>query len=103
YCTPTAWTYTLSLHDALPISVKASSPRLPPFPVPHATMAKLLVLHGPNLNLLGTREPEVYGRTTLADIDADLARRAAQAGHALRSEEHTSELQSRENLVCRLL
>jgi len=48
-------------------------------------MAKLLVLHGPNLNLLGTREPEVYGRATLAEIDADLARRAADAGHALES------------------
>ncbi len=35
-------------------------------------MAKLLVLHGPNLNLLGTREPEVYGHTTLADIDQAL-------------------------------
>ncbi len=33
----------------------------------------LLIIHGPNLNLLGTREPEVYGRTTLADIDAHLA------------------------------
>ncbi len=33
----------------------------------------LLVIHGPNLNLLGTREPEVYGTTTLADIDASLA------------------------------
>ena len=46
-------------------------------------MASILVLHGPNLNLLGTREPEVYGRETLADIDAALAARAAAAGHAL--------------------
>ncbi|MFC3550313.1 type II 3-dehydroquinate dehydratase [Lysobacter cavernae] len=44
-------------------------------------MAKLLVLHGPNLNLLGTREPEVYGRATLADIDADLRARTLAAGH----------------------
>ncbi len=46
-------------------------------------MAKLLVLHGPNLNLLGTREPEVYGRTTLAEIDAALSAQAAAAGHQL--------------------
>ncbi|TQU32388.1 3-dehydroquinate dehydratase, partial [Xanthomonas perforans] len=39
-------------------------------------MAHLLLLHGPNLNLLGTREPEVYGRTTLAQIDAALVDRA---------------------------
>ena len=45
-------------------------------------MAQLLVLHGPNLDLLGTREPEVYGRTTLADIDAGLAARA-NAEHLL--------------------
>lgn len=46
-------------------------------------MAKILVLHGPNLNLLGDREPEVYGRTTLADIDAALMRHAEAAGHTL--------------------
>jgi len=46
-------------------------------------MARLLLLHGPNLNLLGTREPEVYGRTTLAQIDADLAAQAQAAGHTL--------------------
>ena len=48
-------------------------------------MAKILVMHGPNLNLLGEREPAVYGRTTLADIDARLAARATAAGHALES------------------
>ncbi len=46
-------------------------------------MAHLLLLHGPNLNLLGTREPEVYGRTTLAQIDAALVDRAQAAGHVL--------------------
>jgi 3-dehydroquinate dehydratase II len=46
-------------------------------------MANLLVLHGPNLNLLGTREPEVYGRTTLPEIDADLHARVEAAGHTL--------------------
>ncbi len=40
----------------------------------------LLVVHGPNLNLLGTREPEVYGRDTLADIDARLAQATQAAG-----------------------
>jgi 3-dehydroquinate dehydratase-2 len=44
------------------------------------TPPRVLVLHGPNLNLLGTREPEHYGRTTLADINRSLAERATSAG-----------------------
>jgi 3-dehydroquinate dehydratase II len=54
-------------------------------------VAKILVLHGPNLNLLGVREPEVYGRDTLADIDALLASRAQAAGHALESLQSNAE------------
>jgi len=54
-------------------------------------MARLLLLHGPNLNLLGNREPEVYGHATLASIDADLAARAEAAGHALESLQSNSE------------
>ena len=54
-------------------------------------MARLLVLHGPNLNLLGSREPEVYGRTTLADIDAALAAQAAAAGHVLEAFQSNAE------------
>ena len=54
-------------------------------------MARLLVLHGPNLNLLGTREPEIYGHATLAGIDADLAERASAAGHALESFQSNAE------------
>ena len=54
-------------------------------------MARLLLLHGPNLNLLGTREPEVYGRTTLADIDAALAAQAAAAGHVLEAFQSNAE------------
>ncbi len=45
----------------------------------------VLVLHGPNLNLLGTREPEVYGSTTLQQIDDELTKMAADAGATLSS------------------
>ncbi len=49
-------------------------------------MAKsLLVLHGPNLNLLGRREPETYGRATLGEIDAELLAMASDRGASLRS------------------
>ena len=54
-------------------------------------MARLLLLHGPNLNLLGSREPEVYGHTTLADIDAALAAQAAAAGHVLEAFQSNAE------------
>ena len=54
-------------------------------------MAKLLVLHGPNLNLLGTREPEVYGHTTLDQIDGELESLAREAGHDFTSLQSNAE------------
>ena len=54
-------------------------------------MAKLLVLHGPNLNLLGTREPGVYGHATLDQIDGDLESRTRDAGHDFASLQSNAE------------
>ena len=54
-------------------------------------MAKLLVLHGPNLNLLGSREPTVYGHTSLAEIDQGLNAQATAAGHQLESLQSNAE------------
>ena len=56
-------------------------------------MAKFLILHGPNLNLLGQREPEHYGQVTLAEIDQRLADLASARGH------HTEHLQSNSETV----
>jgi 3-dehydroquinate dehydratase-2 len=47
-------------------------------------MATVLLVNGPNLNTLGTREPELYGRTTLPDIEATVQRIISDAGHELR-------------------
>ena len=55
------------------------------------SMAHLLVLHGPNLDLLGTREPDVYGQTTLSQINDDLRNRAETAGHDLRDLQSNAE------------
>ena len=52
---------------------------------------KIQVIHGPNLNLLGKREPEVYGRETLAQIDERIERAAAKAGSATRAFQSNSE------------
>ena len=46
-------------------------------------MASLLLLNGPNLNLLGSREPGVYGATSLEDVEARLTELAAELGHAI--------------------
>ncbi len=54
-------------------------------------MAKILVIHGPNLNLLGTREPELYGHTTLPDIDERLKKLASGDGHSLESFQSNAE------------
>jgi 3-dehydroquinate dehydratase-2 len=48
-------------------------------------LKSILVLHGPNLNLLGTREPAVYGSTTLADIDATLIAEGEKLGLEVRT------------------
>ncbi|MDM7858178.1 type II 3-dehydroquinate dehydratase [Thiopseudomonas acetoxidans] len=56
-------------------------------------MGKILVLHGPNLNLLGTREPDVYGAATLAHINQSLQQQAQIAGHQLEFLQSNAEFQ----------
>lgn len=57
----------------------------------HTAARKVLVLHGPNLNLLGTREPELYGRDTLGDIDSRLAKIAEDRGISFEAFQSNSE------------
>ena len=54
-------------------------------------MAAILLLHGPNLNLLGKREPDLYGAKTLADIDALVVEEASKRGIQVRSAQSNSE------------
>lgn len=54
-------------------------------------MANILLLNGPNLNLLGTREPGVYGSTTLGEIEQRLAAAAQQLGHSLNAVQSNAE------------
>ena len=54
-------------------------------------MAKLLLLNGPNLNLLGTREPNVYGSTTLTDVESSLTKQAQDLGHSLKALQSNAE------------
>ena len=61
-------------------------------------MASILALHGPNLNLLGHREPHIYGSDTLADINQRLAQQCTAAGHVF----HTLQSNSESELIDRL-
>ena len=61
-------------------------------------MASILVLHGPNLNLLGTREPDTYGATTLTEINDALHQQAQEAGHHLLSMQSNAEYELVERL-----
>ena len=54
-------------------------------------MAKILLLHGPNLNLLGQREPEVYGRVDLDSINSAMLEQAAEMGHDLAAQQSNAE------------
>ena len=54
-------------------------------------MATFLLLNGPNLNLLGSREPEVYGETTLEEVIEKLSKISSQAGHVLLSFQSNAE------------
>jgi len=55
-------------------------------------MKKILVLHGPNLNLLGSREPDVYGRVTLDEINDNLTQQAQKSGASIAAVQSNAEV-----------
>jgi len=59
--------------------------------IPSAKMSKILILNGPNLNLLGTREPEIYGRDTLSDIERKCRLHGQAIGHEIDFRQSNSE------------
>ena len=61
-------------------AIRVAAEELHPRTRAHATGDRLVVLSGPSLNLLGEREPEIYGTTTLAEIEDLVARAASAAG-----------------------
>lgn len=58
---------------------------------PAVDRPRVLVLHGPNLNLLGTREPEIYGSLSLAELNESITEMARHMGLAVRCEQHNGE------------
>lgn len=70
------------------LKIRQNSPKLIDS---YGNMKKILVLHGPNLNLLGTREPSIYGSISLAHINSHLTEKAALAGFALNCYQSNSE------------
>lgn len=65
----------------IPLIGNRLKPRQYKIPEAQFSMAKILILHGPNLNLLGTREPNFYGEKSLSDINSDLIQQGLTLGH----------------------
>jgi 3-dehydroquinate dehydratase II len=71
--------------------MSASGSEAHAFPSKKQATMRVLVLHGPNLNLLGERDPEIYGTATLAEVDAAIAAGAKALGFEVQCEQHNAE------------